>query len=488
MVSSKETLKELVNKKLKKYTFVVASNREPYIHTYSGDKIICIKPASGVTTALDPVLRASKGIWVAHGAGDADKKVVDGKNRIQVPPDNPEYTLRRIWMNKAEEDGYYYGFSNETLWPLCHIVYNKPKFDETDWKYYKLINERFAKTVIDEIDGKQAIVFLQDYHLTLAPKMIKEANPNAKVALFWHIPWPNPEVFRICPWKKEIIEGMLGADLLGFHIGYHVDNFLETVNQTVEAQVDKIRPSITMGGHKTLIRPYPISVDAESISAEADSPEIEEAIKNLRHTFDLNYEFIGVGADRVDYTKGIPERFKAIDLFLEKNPKYHKKFVYIQAGSLSRIHITDYKDINDEINDLVENINWKYSSDHWTPIILVRRHFSSKELIALFKLANFCVVSSLHDGMNLVAKEYVSACDAEKGALILSQFTGASRELADAIMVNPYAPASFADAIKLAIEMPKEEKAERMRRMKETVRENNIYRWAENIIQTLLKI
>lgn len=487
-MSSKETLKDLVKKKLKKYTFVVAANREPYIHKYSGDKIECIKPASGVTTALDPILKASNGIWVAHGSGDADKKVVDEHGHIQVPPDDPQYTLRRIWMNKKEEDGYYYGFSNETLWPLCHIVYNKPKFNEADWEYYKLINERFANTIIDEIDGKAAIVFLQDYHLTLVPKMIKEANPKAKVALFWHIPWPNPEVFRICPWKKEILEGMLGADLLGFHIGYHVENFLETVNQTLEARVNKVASAITLSGKKSLVKEYPISVDADYIQETAGDPEINQIIDKLKHTFDLNYEFIGVGADRVDYTKGLPERFRAIDRFLEKYPEYHKRFVFIQAGSLSRIHIDDYKKINDEINDLVENINWKYSSDHWTPIILVRRHFSTKELMALYRLANLCIVSSLHDGMNLVAKEFVSAAASQKSSIILSQFTGASRELSDAVTVNPYAPDSFADAIKFALEMPSDEKEKRMNRMKEVVKDNNIYRWAEKIIQTLLKI
>jgi trehalose 6-phosphate synthase len=487
-MSSQKTLKDLVKKKLKNHLFVVASNREPYVHTYAGEEVVCIKPASGVTTALDPILKASNGIWVAHGSGDADKSVVDPNGRIPVPPENPQYTLRRIWLNKEEENGYYYGFSNETLWPLCHIVYNKPKFDENDWEYYKLVNERFANTIIDEIQDRPALIFLQDYHLTLVPKMIKEASPHAKIALFWHIPWPNPEVFRICPWKKEILDGMLGADLLGFHVGYHVDNFLETVNQTLEARVDKINSSVTYSNKKSMVKAYPISVDVDSIDEEASSPSVKEAMQKLKHTYDLNYEYIGVGADRVDYTKGIPERFKAIDRFLEKYPKYHKKFVFIQAGSLSRIHIDDYKNVNDEINNLVENINWKYSSDHWTPIILVRRHFKTSELYALYRLANLCIVSSLHDGMNLVAKEFVAACDAQKSVLLLSQFTGASRELTDAITVNPYAPGLFADAIKDALEMPDAEKEKRMKRMKEIIKENNIYRWAENIIETLLSV
>lgn len=484
---TQESLKKFIEEKLKDNKFIVASNREPYIHRYGSDGIDCIKPASGVTTALDPVLRACNGVWVAHGSGDADKKVVDQKGRIAVPPENPSYTLRRVWMNKREEAGYYYGFSNETLWPLCHIVYAKPKFSEEDWNYYKQINRRFADTILDEIGSSDAFVFLQDYHLCLAPQMIKEANPSAKVALFWHIPWPNPEAFRICPWKKEILEGLLGADLLGFHINYHVDNFFETINQSLEAKVDKTASLVVYGGRETQVRPYPISIDYEEIAAFSKTEECKKLSAKMKHDLDLNFKYLGVGVDRIDYTKGLVEKFEAIERFLGKYPEYHGQFSYIQVGALSRIHLDSYKEINDRMNSMVEKINWKYSSDHWVPIILIRKHLSPKELIALYKLANFCLVSSLHDGMNLVAKEYIAAADNDR-SLILSHFTGAARELPDALFINPYEPNSFADTIKSALEMPKKEKIERMLRMKETVAENNVYTWAAKIIQALLKI
>ncbi|MBU1617492.1 MAG: trehalose-6-phosphate synthase [Candidatus Margulisbacteria bacterium] len=488
MIWTKETLKNLIEEKLNGSLFIVASNREPFIHKKTLDGVQCIIPASGVTMALDPVLKASGGTWVAHGSGDADRQVVDEKNRVMVPPDDPKYTLRRVWLNKAEEAGYYYGFSNETLWPLCHIVYTKPVFEEADWLHYKAVNEKFAKTILDEVGDQKAFVFIQDYHLTLVPKLLREANPEIKSALFWHIPWPNPEAFRINPWKEEILQGMLGADLLGFHIHHHVDNFLSTVDQTLEVRTDRVSSTVISGGRETIIRPFPISVDYEQIQKEAASPDVEKKIALIRKEYNLTAQFIGIGTDRIDYTKGILERFRAIDKFLEKYPEYLGKFTFLQAGVLSRIHIKKYKELNDEINAIVEQINYKYSDDSWQPIVMLRRHFSPVELITLYRMADICVVSSLHDGMNLVAKEFVAATDPQKGMLILSRFTGAARELTEAVLVNPYASDSFAEAIKNALEMPPDEKEKRNLKMKEGIAENNIYKWAGKIIQGLLKL
>ncbi|OGC25376.1 trehalose-6-phosphate synthase [candidate division WOR-1 bacterium RIFOXYB2_FULL_42_35] len=467
---------------------MAVSNREPYIHKVSGDKIKFFQPASGVVTALDPVLQACHGLWVAHGSGDADRKVVDDKSRIQVPPNDPQYTLKRVWLTKAEETGYYYGFANEALWPLCHIVYTKPKFSESDWNYYKLVNERFAKAILEEIGDQETLLFIQDYHFMLLPKLIKDANPKAKIALFWHIPWPNPEVFRICPWKKELLEGLLGADLLGFHLRYHVDNFLETINHNLEAKVDKVASSVTYKGMETLVRPYPISIDFEKIAKEAASKATQDDIKKVKEDLGITCELIGVGTDRIDYTKGIIEKFTAIDRFLEKYPEYQGRFVYIQIGSLSRIHLDTYKKLNDDINSLVERINWKYSSDHWSPIILIRKYFTPQELLAIYRMANICLVTSLHDGMNLVAKEFIAACSKDKSMLVLSQFAGAARELTDAVTFNPYNPEECADAIRTALTMPAEEREQRVERMKAVVKENNIYNWAAKIIQALLRL
>ncbi len=485
---TRETLKQLIEEKLNGSHFIVVSNREPFIHKKTLEGVKCMIPASGVTMALDPVLRASGGTWIAHGSGDADRQVVDEKNKVRVPPEDPKYSLRRIWLNKAEETGYYYGFSNETLWPLCHIVYNKPTFEEADWLHYKAVNEKFAKTIIDEVAGQKAFVFIQDYHLALLPKLLREANPEIKSALFWHIPWPNPEAFRINPWKEEILNGMLGADLLGFHIHYHTDNFLSTVDQTLEVRADRVSSSVVSGGRETLVRPFPISVDFDQIQKDASSPDIPEQIERIKKEYNLTAQFIGIGTDRIDYTKGILERFRAIDKFLEKYPEYLGKFTFLQAGVLSRIHIKKYKELNDEINAVVEQINWKYSSDSWQPIVMLRRHFSPKELIVLYRMADICVVSSLHDGMNLVAKEFVAATDPKKGMLILSRFTGSARELTDAVLINPYASDSFAEKIKTALEMPPEEKEKRNLKMKEMIAESNIYKWAGKIIQALLRL
>jgi len=483
----KESLCSLVNEKLKDYLFIVVSNREPYIHTYSEGKIKCSVPASGLTIALDPVMQACGGTWIAHGGGDADREVVDQFNKVNIPPENPKYSLKRVWLTKAEEKGYYYGFSNESLWPLCHIVYNRPVFRESDWNDYQKVNEIFARSVLEEVGDKKAFVFIQDYQLALLSKMLKEYNNNIITAQFWHIPWPNPEVFRICPWQQDILEGLLNNDLLGFHIRYHCNNFMDTVNRTLESRVDFERYEITYNNHKTAVRPFPISVDFDEFSLGAQTEDVANEVNRIKNKLGLRDEIIGLGIERFDYTKGIPDRLRAVDRFFEKYPEYLRKMVFIQAGVASRIHIGAYKALNEEIDNLVEEINWKHMAGWWKPIILMRENIPQFSLLALRKMAHYCIVSSLHDGMNLVAKEYIASRFDEDGVLILSEFTGSSRELEDAVLVNPYATDHFADAIKTALDMPLDERRRRMRRMRNIIRENNIYTWAGNIISELLK-
>jgi trehalose 6-phosphate synthase len=485
---NKDTLSNLVHDKLKDYLFVVVSNREPYLHSYSGQEIECTIPASGLTVALDPVMQACGGTWIAHGSGDADKAVVDSMNKISIPPDNPKYSLKRIWLSKEDEEGYYYGLANEALWPLCHTVYNRPIFRESDWNIYKKVNENFANNVLTEIGGRKSFVFIQDYHLALVAQMIKARNDKIITAQFWHIPWPNPEAFSICPWQNEILKGLLANDLLGFHIRYHCNNFMDTVARALEARVDTEKSEVTLSGHRTAVRPFPISVDFDEFSSGAQSGEVAREINSIRGKIFLRDEIIGIGIERFDYTKGIPDRFRAIDRFFENNPQYIGKMVFIQAGVSSRIHIDAYKSLNKEIDTLVEQINWKYSADWWKPIVLWREKLAPVTLLALRLMADYCIVSSLHDGMNLVAKEYVASRFDENGVLILSPFTGASKELTDALLVNPYSTDHFAEAIKTAIEMPADEKLKRMRKMREIVRENNIYKWAADIISDLVKI
>ncbi len=485
---TKENLKKVIEEQLGDYLLIVVSNREPYIHMYKKAKIVCQRSAGGVVTALDPVMKACSGLWIAHGSGDADKKTVDGNDRLQVPPDDPQYTLHRVWLTKEEEDGYYYGFSNEALWPLSHIAYTRPKFEETDWQMYEKVNRKFADVILKEIGDRKAFIWIQDYHMALLPKFLKDAKAsNIITAHFWHIPWPNPEVFRICPKKTEILEGLLANDLLGFHLRYHCENFIATVEKEMEARIDRERFSITKAGHETIIRPFPIGVDFEYIENLAKSKEVKESIKNLKEEFLLNYDFIMLGLDRIDYTKGIPERLRAIDRFLEKYPEHKGRFLFIQMGRLSRMHIPAYKDLNDEINALVEEINWKHSHEGWVPILFVRRHMSYEEVIAFCRLANICIVSPVHDGMNLVAKEYIATRFDKTGVLVLSQFTGSARELSDVIMLNPYDTEDFAEKIKEAITIDKKEARTRMSKMRKQIAQNNIYRWAGKVLSTLLK-
>ncbi|MEW6101383.1 MAG: trehalose-6-phosphate synthase [Candidatus Omnitrophota bacterium] len=485
---TKKDLQNLIKEKMGDYLFIVVSNREPYVHIYKRGKVECQRGAGGVITALDPVMRACNGTWVAFGNGDADRKVSDKQGRIQVPPENPSYTLKRVWLSKEEENGYYYGYSNEALWPLCHAAFQRPVFRKEDWEHYVKVNEKFAKAVLEVAGDKKAFVWIQDYHFCLLPKFLKEMAPDQLIiAHFWHIPWPNHETFRICPQKHEILEGLLANDLLGFHIRYHRDNFLDVVDREIESKIDRERFSITRTEHETLVRPYPISVDFEGINEISNSENVKKAQENLMEEYGLSGYKVMLGLDRIDYTKGIPERLLAIDRLLEKHPELKEKFVFLQMGEISRIHIPKYKALNDEINALVEGINWKHSTDGWQPVILVRRHLSFYELLACYRLGDVCIVSSLHDGMNLVAKEFLSSRSDEKGMLVLSEFTGASRELTDAVLINPYDREEFSEGIFNALMMPEEEITKRVKKMREVIQNNNIFRWAGKIISELLK-
>ncbi|MGE0267038.1 MAG: trehalose-6-phosphate synthase [Candidatus Omnitrophota bacterium] len=481
---TEDKLSNLVQAKMGENALVIVSNREPYMHVVDkvGGEIQCIRPASGVVSALDPILRACGGTWVAQGSGNADKKFVNSKDKLGVPPEDNRYILKRVWLSKEEEEGYYYGFSNEGLWPLCHITHTRPVFRESDWQMYKKVNKKFADSILEELPREKPYVFIQDYHFTLLAKYIKEKRPDAMIAIFWHIPWPNPEVFSICPYQKEILDGMLNCDLIGFHVQFHCNNFLETANRVLESRVDSEKFSVVRANHETFVRALPISVDPLMPSKFQNTPEV---IAQLKKDYDLEDKIIFLGVERIDYTKGIIERMHAIDRFLEKYPQHKDKFVFIQLGAPSRTLIKHYHDLIGQIDQLVEKINWKHSNGAMNPIIYLKRYFSIDEVFPFYALADVCVVSSLHDGMNLVAKEFVTAKPDLNGVLILSCFTGASRELTDAISVNPYSTEEFADAINLAIEMPVEEKQQRMHRMLEGIKENNVYRWAGSIINEL---
>jgi trehalose-6-phosphate synthase len=483
-----ESLRNAVREKIGDHKFIVVSNREPWIHVYGDDGVRCLAPASGLTAALDPVMRACGGTWIAHGSGEADRETVDGRDHVEVPPEEPRYFLRRIWLSREEEAGYYYGYANEGLWPLCHIVHVRPVFRESDWSVYRRVNERFADAVLEELGDDRGFVFVQEYHLALLPRLIKERRPDVVVGLFWHVPWPHPESLRVCPHAEELLWGLLGSDILGFHVRYHVSNFLESVDRFLEARVDRDRLSVVKDGRETVVRSFPISIDFERIEAKARREDLGERIAALKRDFRLKDRRLGVGIDRMDYTKGIVERFNAIDRFLEKYPEYVGRFVFLQLGPLSRIHIPEYRAYNDEIYGRLLDINEKWKRRDWQPLLLYKKHLGLDDLLLYYRAADVCVVSSIHDGMNLVAKEFVASRVDEKGALVLSKFTGSARELTSAVPVNPIATDRFADAIKDALEMPREEQAERMRRMRDVVREENVYRWACRIVSETKKL
>lgn len=477
MVWTKERLEEVVRQRLGDLKVVVVANREPYIHAYDGDDVRCIRPASGLTTALDPVMRVCGGVWVGHGSGEADWAVVDKRNRVAVPPEDPSYTLRRVWLTKQEEQGYYYGFSNQALWPLCHVSYTRPRFSLEDWEQYQRVNQKFADAILDEVEDEPALIFVQDYHFALLPRMLKNVRNDLVVAHFWHIPWPNPEVFRVCPWADEILDGLLGNDFLSFHIQYHCNNFLETVDRSLESRIDQEHFAVNRAGGTTIVRPHPISIDPDLVLSSLPE-DLDEAEYRLRRKLRLPTEQILVGVDRVDYTKGLPERFNALDRLLTLCPELKGQFSFVQVGAPSRTHIPAYRQLNDELEALVEEINWRHSQGAWRPIVYLNEHYSSREVFTLYRIAAGCVVSSLHDGMNLVAKEFVAARNDLRGVLVLSQFTGASRELTDALLINPYAVDQLAETLHTALTMPAEEQELRMLRMREAVEDNNIYRWA----------
>ncbi len=489
MPETQQSLRHLIRSRLRDHRIVVVSNREPYMHVTQNGHVQCIRPASGVTVALDPVMRASRGVWVAHGSGSADRRVSDSNGYVSVPPGHPQYRLRRVWLSKRQENGYYYGFANSALWPLCHVAFRRPVFRRTDWEAYRRVNRIFADHVAEEIRDQRAFVFIQDYHFALLPRMLRERCPRAVIAHFWHIPWPNPEIFRVCPWRHEILDGMLGSDVLGFHIRYHCQNFIDTVDRELEARPDRELTAIVYGGHTTRIRAFPISIDFEDVSRQAASARTRKAAATFHRKRRLKKNTIlGVGADRLDYTKGVPDRLEAIDRLLERYPQYQGRFVFVQAGVPSRTQIEEYRRVNQEVAAKVAALNEKYQMGEWQPVIFLHEHVPLAELLGIYRLARFLVVSSLHDGMNLVAKEFVASKVDRSGVLLLSRFTGAARELKDAVIVNPFAPDDLAEKMHAAIEMPQLEVRRRMTRLRTQVRDNNIYKWAAEIIRKLSKL
>lgn len=508
-------VQKLLRSKFKGYKFIVVSNREPYIHMYTPEGIRCKTPAGGLTAGLDPLMQTCKGTWIAGGSGDADRETVDENDRTLVPPEKPKYVLRRVWMTKEEVDLFYFGFSNQTLWPLCHNVFQKPVYREDFWNGYIRANKLYADAVLAELENvSKALIWFQDYHLALAPKLlrgllkerlrykkllaeelgagiVKKREFRAKKLLFahfWHIPWPHWETLSFCPWGKELLEGLLANDLIGFHLKRYCVNFLAGAEKTLGAEVDYKKLTVRHNGRTILVKNLPLGIDFDIIDSEARKPEVEKEMRFVRSPTFIPYKYIGVGVDRVDYTKGILERFKAIERFLEKYPQYQNNFIFVEAGAPSRTRIPVYSDLHDKISVLAEEINWRYQRGRWKPIMYIEGKLDLPRLLALYRDADVCIISPLHDGMNLVAKEFIAGNIDCTGALVLSRFAGATEELKDAIIVNPNDREGFADAIHLALSMPEDERKKRMENLRKITKENNVYKWLADFITESSKL
>lgn len=488
-------LKSVLSRYLHGERVIIVANREPYMHVRNEQGgIDVLHPASGLVTALEPVMRACSGVWVAHGSGSADRETSDANGCVRVPPGEDLYTIRRVWLTPEQEQGYYYGFANEGLWPLCHVAHARPTFRATDFEHYVQVNDLFAAAAASEADGDDPIVLVQDYHFALAPRTLRERLPRATILSFWHIPWPNAERLGMCPSHKELVVGLLGSSIVGFHTQQHCNNFLEAVDRYLEARIDRERQSVVFRGHETLVRPYPISIEWPSRWL-AKLPSTDACRQSVldEHGLPAN-AILALGVDRIDYTKGIEERLLAVERLLEKREDLRGTFTFIQLGAPSRTKIGRYRDLNDTIEEIANRINERFAPGSsrlekgYRPIILHRAHHEPPTVFRYYRAAQACYVSSLHDGMNLVAKEYIAARDDERGVLVLSRFTGAARELTEALIVNPYDLEEASAALEVAIRMNESEQGDRMRAMRAYVSEWNVYRWAGRMLVDASKL
>ncbi len=478
-----ERLRQLLQTQLRGDQVIVVSNREPYVHERGPDGVVVRRPASGLVTAVEPVMRACSGTWIAHGSGSADREVVDAYDRVGLPPGLQDYQLRRIWLTPEEEQGYYYGFANEGLWPLCHVAHVRPVFREPDWETYRLVNQRFADAVVAEARSEDPVVLVQDYHFALLPAMIRARLPQATILTFWHIPWPNPESFGICPWNREILQGLLGSTILGFHTRFHCRNFMETVDRYLEARIEAEVSTISFQDKETLVASYPISIEWPDAETLAQWPPVPECRRRVAARLGLPAEAcLAVGIDRFDYTKGILERLNAVERLLEKAPEWVGRFVFVQVAAPTRSSLDEYRSFQERVERAAERINTRFARAAYQPVHLLAWHHEPDAVNELFRATDILVVTSLHDGMNLVCKEFVAARDDQQGVLVLSRFAGAAREMTEALIVNPYHVEETADALLRAATMPAAEQRERMVSLRSTVREFNVFRWAARML------
>lgn len=483
-MTSSQDLVNFVHEALRGRKFVAAIQREPYSHIRTNSGIKTERSIGGVTILLDSILRKTGGLIVAAAAGDADRDVVDESNKVRVPPGKESYELKRIFLTKKEQDQFYYGFSNQTLWPLCHAVFTKPVFRSSWWRTYVKVNHRFAKAIYKEIGDDEAFVWINDFQLALVPKMLRELNPNVSIGIFWHTPWPTVEIFRICPWRRDILEGLLGADLIGFHRHYHVGNFIDSLREEIGVVVESEPPSVLYRKRLTKLIHLPTGIDTEEIDTIIkDSQPITRDIIKQDLGFNLTSKYLVLSVDRIDYTKGMIERLRMLDRFFEKYPHYKHQLTHLMIGVPSRLAIPAYKTYHSKVHKLVQRINEKYRHNGWEPIHFITHPIERNRLFTYYHLADIGLVTPLDDGMNLVAKEFAIATKPDRGMLVLSRFAGAAKDLHSAIHINPYDTEGSADALNYALNMSSQERQQRNAEMRRILEENNMYRWGIEFIK-----
>ena len=481
-------LRDWVREQFAAEQLIVLANREPYSHVRVDGGVRVRHSSSGLVTALEPLVRASGGVWIAHGSGSADREAVEHRDGLRVPPGAASFRLRRVWLDNDELRGYYDGFANEGLWPLCHRVHVRPVFRPDDFNSYWGINGRFVDALCEEARSESPIVLVQDYHFALAPRMIRERLPQSTVATFWHIPWPAWQSFEICPWGRHLIAGLLGSDVVGLQTPADCRNFLDSVGRCLEAHIDREQGEVTYAGRRTKVRTYPTSIDWPDRRV-SDLPAIDACKRDIHSALGIRSGVrLGVGVARLDYTKGLEEAFAAVERLLDCYPEYRGFLTFVQVAEPSRTRLESYRALHEKIKEAAERVNRRFGREGYRPAILVDKHSEPADVYRYLRAADVCYVASLHDGMNLVAKEFVAARDDGAGALVLSQFTGAARELTEALIVNPYDIDEAAHALVRALDMPPDEQRWRLSRMRATVAEDNAYKWASRVLADVSRV
>jgi len=468
-------------------TLILLSNREPYEHLAGPGGIHVRQPPGGLVSALDPTMRRTSGTWVAWGSGSADRETADEVGRLGVPPFEPAYTLRRVWLNESDIEGYYLGFANTALWPLCHLLIQHFEFHREHWECYQSVNARFATAVYEEslrVSGTPQ-VWIQDYHFALVPAELRRQAPHVFIHHFWHIPFPPPDILRLLPMgiPELLLNGLLGNDLLEFHTDRYARNFLDCVRAFLpEVQVRGESQRVSIGGRNVDVGAFPISIDVDAFERLALTEESDARAAALRQRYARGGRALGISVDRIDYTKGILERLRALDRLWGESPELRGRFTMLVVATPSRSELLAYQNLEAEVLAGVREINDRYSTPDWDPIVLIHENVHVELLAAIYRAADLCLVSSLQDGMNLVAKEFVACQVDEHGVLVLSRFTGAAEEIDEAVLINPFNVGGFADGIRAALEMEPAERRRRMRAMRAQLHRSTIFDWLESIL------